>query len=109
MLLNDGQPLHIQAVPPGDPSAPGGTIVRVRMRGIHPGDRVRVNKRGRVYDARVLGAGPTGGLIVEPLDRRISWRQATAREVIAHWPHGAGGDGDRPADGQLSLDGVGEG
>jgi hypothetical protein len=30
----------------------------VRKRSMHPGDRVRVNKRGRVFDARVLGAVP---------------------------------------------------
>jgi hypothetical protein len=42
---------------------------------------VQVDKRGRFFYARVLGAGATGGLTVEPLDRRISWRQATAREV----------------------------
>jgi hypothetical protein len=78
------------------------------MRGIQPGERVRVNKRGRIFDARVLGAGPTGGLSVEPLDRRISWRQVTAREVIGHWPHTPAGDEERPADRQLSLDGVEE-
>jgi hypothetical protein len=73
----------------------------MRMRSIQPGDRVRGNKRGRVFDARVLGAAPTGGLSVEPLDRGISWRQATAREVIGHWPHGPAGDDERAADGQL--------
>jgi hypothetical protein len=78
----------------------------MRMRGIQPGDRVRVNKRGRVFDARVLGAGPAGGLSVEPLDRRISWRQATAREVIGHWPHTSVGDNQRALDGHPRLDGV---
>jgi hypothetical protein len=29
-----------------------------------------VNKRGRVFDARVLGDGATGHLTVEPLDLR---------------------------------------
>jgi hypothetical protein len=28
-----------------------------------------VNKRGRVFDTRVLGASTTGDLTVEPLDR----------------------------------------
>jgi hypothetical protein len=39
---------------------------------ISPGDLVLVDRRGRVFYARVVGAGATGGLTVEPLDRRIS-------------------------------------
>jgi hypothetical protein len=78
----------------------------VRTRGIHPGDLIMVNKRGRVYYARVLGAGATGGLTVEPLDRRISWRQATAREVIDHWAHAGADRAGRPPDGQLNLEEV---
>lgn len=78
----------------------------MRTRAIQPGDLVKVNKRGRVFYARVLGAGAMGGLSVEPLDRRVSWRQATAREVIDHWTHARRELGERPAEGQLSLDGV---
>jgi Phage integrase, N-terminal SAM-like domain len=44
----------------------------------------------------VLGAGATGGLTVEPLDRRISWRQATAREVLDHWSHARTDSSGRP-------------
>jgi hypothetical protein len=35
---------------------------RVRTRATHPGDLVLVSKRGRLFYARVLGAGATGGL-----------------------------------------------
>jgi hypothetical protein len=65
-----------------------------------------VDKRGRVFYARVLGARATGGLTVEPLDRRISWRQATPREVIDHWARTRTDHTERPSQGQLSLDGV---
>jgi hypothetical protein len=80
----------------------------VRTRGIQPGDLVMVDKRGRVFYARVLGAGAAGALAVEPLDRRISWRQATAREVVDHWAHVRRVHDARPPDGQLGLDGAGE-
>jgi hypothetical protein len=79
----------------------------VRTRGIRPGDVVIVSKRGRVFYARVLGAGAAGGLTVEPLDRRMSWRQASAREVIDHWAHTRPEHAERQPDSQLSLDGVG--
>ncbi len=80
----------------------------MRTRAIHPGDLVLVNKRGRLFYARVVGAGAMDGLSVEPLDRRVSWRSATAREVSDHWAHARAERGDRPVDGQLRLDGVGD-
>jgi hypothetical protein len=80
----------------------------MRTRAIRRGDLVKVDKRGRVFYARVLGAATAGALAVEPLDRRISWRQATAREVVDHWTHTRAGNGERPPDGQLGLDGAGE-
>jgi hypothetical protein len=80
----------------------------VRTRAIQPGDLVLVDKRGYLFYARVLGAGALGGLSVAPLDRRLSWRQATAREVVDHWTHARPDRAERPADSQLSLDEVGE-
>ncbi len=80
----------------------------MRMRAIHRGDLVLINKRGRLFYARVVGAGAMDGLSVEPLDRRVSWRSATAREVTDHWGHARTERVERPADGQLRLDGVGE-
>jgi hypothetical protein len=65
---------------------------------------VLVNKRGRLFHARVLGTGTGGGLSLEPLDRRITWRQATAREVIDHWTHARRDSGERPSTDQLAFD-----
>ncbi len=80
----------------------------MRTRAIAPGDLVLVNKRGHLFHARVLGTGSAGGLSVEPLDRRITWRQASAREVIDHWTHARRDRADRPDSDQLSFDGLGE-
>ncbi len=76
----------------------------MRTRAIAPGDLVLVNKRGRLFHARVLGTGSAGGLSVEPLDRRITWRQASAREVIDHWTHARREAGERPDSAQLAFD-----
>ncbi len=59
----------------------------MRMRGIDPGDLVLVNKRGRLFHARVRAVDPSGTLRVEPLERNISYREATAREIADHWRH----------------------
>lgn len=76
----------------------------MRTRAIAPGDLVLVNKRGRLFHARVLGTGSAGGLSLEPLDRRITWRQATAREVIDHWAHARRDRGDQPDSAQMAFD-----
>lgn len=80
----------------------------MRTRAIHRGDLVLIDKRGRLFYARVLGVGTMDGLTVEPLDRRVSWRSATAREVTDHWAHARAERAERPPDGQLQLDGVGQ-
>ena len=72
----------------------------MRTRAISPGDLVMVNKRGRVFYARVLGTGATAGLSVEPRDRRICWRQAAAREVVDHWTHARCAQEAAPPEGQ---------
>jgi hypothetical protein len=59
----------------------------VRTRGIHPGDPVLVNRRGRFFYARVRGPGPTGGLDLDPPDERAGSHSATARELVDHWSH----------------------
>lgn len=76
----------------------------MRLRAIAPGDLVLVNKRGRLFHARVIGTGTGGSLSLDPLDRRISWRQATAREVIDHWTHARRDPSDSPPDDQLSFE-----
>jgi hypothetical protein len=56
----------------------------VRLNGIAAGDVVRVNRLGRVFLAEVTGIVP-GGLQIVPADKRISYRQCRAREVLDHW------------------------
>jgi hypothetical protein len=76
----------------------------VRTRGIQPGDLVLVNRRGRLFYAKVRGLGPTGGLNLDPLDKRIGWHSAAARELVDHWSHARAAPADGAAAGQLSLD-----
>ena len=62
---------------------------RLSSKGIAPGDVVEVDKKGRRFHALVveLEQGESGRfhLSVRPLDSRISYRQATVREVVAVW------------------------
>jgi hypothetical protein len=58
--------------------------VGVRLVGIRAGDIVEVDRRGRRFHALVSESG-SGGLEIEPLDRRITYRSCRAHEVIAHW------------------------
>jgi hypothetical protein len=56
----------------------------VRLEGIQAGDIVEVDRRGRRVHALVSG-NATGGLGIQPLDRRITYRSCRAHEVVAHW------------------------
>jgi len=62
---------------------------RRSSKGIAPGDIVEVDKKGRRFHALVteLEQVESGRfhLSVRPLDSRISYRQATVREVIGVW------------------------
>jgi hypothetical protein len=78
----------------------------MRTRGIHPGDLVLVDRLGRVFYAKVLGAERAGVLAVQPLDRRITYRSAKAREVLDHWAHTRPSPDERPPKTQLTLDGL---
>lgn len=49
-----------------------------------PGDIVRVNKRGREFYAIVVGK-EKHELSIEPLDKRVNYYTATAREAVALW------------------------
>jgi hypothetical protein len=76
----------------------------MRVRGIDPGDIVLVNKRGRLFHARVRAVEPSGVLRLEPLERHISYREATAREIVDHWRHAGRPRADgRPHPEQLDL------
>jgi hypothetical protein len=48
------------------------------------GDIVEVDRLGRRFHALVSGLA-NGGLTIQPLDRRISYRSCRARDVISHW------------------------
>ncbi|MBO0767766.1 MAG: hypothetical protein J2O48_03685 [Solirubrobacterales bacterium] len=56
----------------------------MRLEGIEVGDIVEVDRLGRRFHALVHGNAP-GGLAIQPLDRKISYRNCRAREVKAHW------------------------
>lgn len=56
----------------------------MRLEGIQAGDTVEVDRLGRRFLAFVLDAAP-GGLSLQPVDRRISYRSCRAREVLRHW------------------------
>jgi hypothetical protein len=71
------------------PAPPAPSPTRRSSKGIGPGDIVEVDKKGRRFHALVveLDQGESGRfhLSVRPLDSRVSYRQATVREVVAVW------------------------
>jgi hypothetical protein len=56
----------------------------MRLEGIESGDIVEVDRLGRRFHAVVTGSAP-GGLAIQPLDRKITYRSCRAREVLGHW------------------------
>ena len=56
----------------------------MRLEGIESGDIVEIDRLGRRFHALVSGNAP-GGLAIQPLDRRVSYKSCRAREVVAHW------------------------
>lgn len=76
----------------------------MRTRAIHAGDLVLVNHLGRVFYAKVAGALQAGVLAIEPLDRRVSYRSAKARDVVDHWAHRSSGADERVPVAQLRLE-----
>lgn len=56
----------------------------MQLASVRPDDIVRVNKKGRVFEALVLGKRK-GRLEIEPLQRGITYTTASAPEVICHW------------------------
>jgi hypothetical protein len=71
------------------PQPPPAAPVRRSSKGIAPGDIVEVDKKGRRFHALVVELEQAGSgrfhLTVRPLDSRISYRQATVREVVTVW------------------------
>jgi hypothetical protein len=76
----------------------------VRTRAIHAGDLVLVNHLGRVFYAKVAGSQQAGVLAIEPLDRRVTYRSAKAREVVDHWAHSSLGRDESVPVAQLRLE-----
>jgi hypothetical protein len=62
---------------------------RTTSKGIAPGDIVLVDKRGRRFHAVVTGIDQQDSgrfeLEVRPIERGITWRTATVREVAEVW------------------------
>ena len=58
--------------------------VRMRLEGIQVGDIVEVDRLGRRFHALVTG-NAQGGLAIQPLDRRVTYRSCRAHEVLVHW------------------------
>ena len=57
---------------------------------VKPGDIVEVDKKGRrflaYYRRRVNGTAPVGGsVVIEPIQRNISYTRCTPNEVVGHW------------------------
>jgi hypothetical protein len=59
-------------------------LATVRLEGIRAGDIVEVDQRGRRFHA-LVGESAEGGLSIEPLDRRVTYRTCRPHEVRAHW------------------------
>lgn len=65
----------------------------MRLSAIRAGDLVLVSRLGRLFYARVSALEP-GGLGLEPLDRRITYRRCRAREVREHFARQGRSAGD---------------
>lgn len=61
----------------------------MKLHGIKPGDLVLCDVRGSRFHARVGCRPVDGGLTVQPIERHITTRTVTARQVLAHWRRSA--------------------
>lgn len=59
-------------------------LAEMRLEAIQAGDIVEVDQRGRRFHALVT-ENVQSGLLIEPIDRRISYRSCRARQVLTHW------------------------
>lgn len=56
------------------------------LKGIHVGDIIEVDKKGRRFHAMVRDRSSDGkGLTFMPLCPNVSYRTCTAHEVVEHW------------------------
>jgi hypothetical protein len=56
----------------------------MRLEGIQAGDIVEVDLRGRRFHALVTGTA-SGGLAIQPTDRRVNHYSCRSRDVVGHW------------------------
>ncbi len=57
----------------------------MRTSSIRAGDIVYASKRGRLFHAKVVEVDAVGTLLVEPIERNISYRHVQAAEITEHW------------------------
>jgi hypothetical protein len=57
------------------------------VRRLQRSDIVLVSKHGRLFYALVRGSGVGGRLVVEPIERGVRDRHATAGEIVDCWQH----------------------
>ncbi len=58
----------------------------VKLASLGAGDLVLVSKGGRRFHARVVEVS-RGTVRIEPIERGVSYRHASARELVDHWRH----------------------
>jgi len=58
----------------------------LKLAAIGVGDLVLVSKGGRRFHARVVEVS-SGVVRFQPIERGVSYRHASARELIDHWRH----------------------
>jgi hypothetical protein len=57
----------------------------MRSSAIRAGDIVYASKRGRLFHAKIVDVDAAGSLLVEPIERNISYRHLQASEITEHW------------------------
>lgn len=57
----------------------------MNVSGIRPGDIIECDVRGARFHALVDVRPVERGVAIRPLARNVTWREVTARQVVAHW------------------------
>ena len=52
---------------------------------IECGDLVYCNRRGRFFYAKVVESDGGGTLLVEPIERNVSYRHVSPSQIVEHW------------------------
>ena len=75
----------------------------MNLAGVQSGDVVLADRKGRRFFAIVTGKGQRE-LQVEPIDRRVTYHQVKAREVLEIWHKRRRRNGNAPAGPSLNHD-----